>query len=228
MKCGVCGGEKLSFRQVLWDQLIRDWQLSAEETAYINRQQGETCDRCGSNLRSIALANAIRAFLGTQACLRDIAAARKKPDISILEINEAGSLNPVLKTLGRHVLGAYPDVDIHALPYEKCAFDLVVHSDTLEHVENPVHALEECRRVLKPTGALCFTVPTIVGRMSRSRDGLPKSFHGNASTAATDWAVQTEFGADGWTYLFLAGFNAVTIHSVEYPAAIAFMAKVQA
>jgi SAM-dependent methyltransferase len=68
-----------------------------------------------------------------------------------------------------HLLAAYPDVDFHRLPHCDASFDLVVHSDTLEHVDHPIHALAECRRVLKPGGALCFTIPVIVGRMSRDR-----------------------------------------------------------
>jgi ubiquinone/menaquinone biosynthesis C-methylase UbiE len=100
----------------------------------------------------------------------------------------------------------------------------VVHSDTLEHVINPIHALMECRRVLKQTGGLCFTVPIIVGRMTRSRSGLPFSHHGNQATSADDYAVRTEFGADAWTYLMEAGFTTVSIHAVAYPAATAFLA----
>jgi ubiquinone/menaquinone biosynthesis C-methylase UbiE len=142
----------------------------------------------------------------------------------VLEVNEAGNLSAVLRGFGGYVYASYPEVDIHALPYPDASFDLVVHSDTLEHVRNPVHALQECRRVLRPTGALCFTVPTIVGRMSRNREGLPKSFHGNPATDADDFAVQTEFGADVWTYLFEAGFTEVSIHSAGYPAGIAFLA----
>ncbi len=67
---------------------------------------------------------------------------------------------------------------MHAIPYAAGTFDIVVHSDTLEHVENPVHALAECRRVLKPGGALCFTVPIIVGRLTRNRKGLPPELPG--------------------------------------------------
>ena len=76
------------------------------------------------------------------------------------------------------------------------AFDLVVHSDTLEHVPDPLRGLSECRRVLRPNGGLCFTVPVIVGRLTRSRTVLPKSFHGMETTLSDDWAVQTEFGGD--------------------------------
>ena len=113
---------------------------------------------------------------------------------------------------------------MHALPYPDAAFDLVVHSDTLEHIANPVHALGECRRILAPGGALCFTVPTIVGRLSRDRAGLPRSYHGNATTMPDDFVVQTEFGADAWTYVLAAGFARVDLHAVEYPAAIALVA----
>ncbi len=90
---------------------------------------------------------------------------------------------------------------------------------------NPVHALTECRRVLKPDGALCFTVPVIVGRMTRNRAGLPKSCHGASTTTADDFIVQTEFGADAWGYVMEAGFSEVQIHAVEYPAALAFLAR---
>jgi SAM-dependent methyltransferase len=102
---------------------------------------------------------------------------------------------------------------------------VVIHSDTLEHIKNPIHGLQECRRVLKPNGGLCFTVPIIVGRLSRNRDGLTPSFHGNLDPMPEDFVVHTEFGADAWTYILEAGFTEVSIHSIEYPAAIAFVAK---
>jgi ubiquinone/menaquinone biosynthesis C-methylase UbiE len=143
---------------------------------------------------------------------------------SVLEINEAGSLSSILRRFSGHVLAAYPDVDIHCLPYGDASFDLVVHSDTLEHVDNPVHALAECHRVLKPGGALCFTIPIIVARMSRNRAGLAKSHHGNPAAPSDDFAVRTEFGADAWTYLMEAGFSTISIHAVGYPAATAFRA----
>ncbi|MFZ4288298.1 methyltransferase domain-containing protein [Variovorax sp. HJSM1_2] len=225
MKCGVCGGSSFAGRAILWDGLINEWQLSESETAYVNRQQGESCNDCGSNLRSIALANGIRSYLGVKCTLNEAAQKAEFQKLSIFEINEAGNLTPSLQKFSNYKFGAYPEVDMHAMPFADASFDLVIHSDTLEHVDNPVHALSECRRILKPGGALCFTIPTIVGRMTRKRDGLPKSFHGNPATATDDFIVRTEFGADGWTYAMEAGFTDVALHAVAYPSAIAYVAR---
>ena len=223
-KCSVCGSSEFTENAVLWDALIHEWQLSIAEVNYINKQQGKYCNSCGTNLRSIALADALLAHCKSTLLLKDWVKSSSAAELRILEINEAGMLTPQIKSLSKHILATYPAVDIHNLPYENGSFDVVLHSDTLEHVANPVHALSECRRVLKPGGALCFTVPIIVGRMSRSREGLPKSYHGQASTDTDDFSVRTEFGADAWIYVMEAGFSALTMHAVEFPAAIAIRA----
>ena len=225
MICPVCGGSDFTSIAVIWKQLTDDWQLSPNELNYINRQQGEYCNSCRCNLRSLALAEAIRSFFYTKTLFKDLVLSEASKLTSLLEINEAGNLTRFIKLFGGYAFGAYPQVDIHQLPYPDDTFDLVVHSDTLEHVHGPIHALAECRRVLRPGGGLCFTVPVVVGRLSRSREGLPQSYHGNSSTEFDDWAVHTEFGADVWTYIIEAGFSSLSMHTVQYPCAIAFLAR---
>jgi SAM-dependent methyltransferase len=223
--CSVCGGASFESEPVLWDKLVCDWQLAPHERAYIDRQQGTRCKTCGSNLRSIALANAIRGAVGTDLTLGEYVATVDARRLAVLEINEAANLNPVLSRLPGHALARYPSVDVHNLPYANACFDLVLHSDTLEHVSNPLRALAECRRVLRPKGVLCFTIPTIIGRLTRSRAGLPKSYHGSAETGTDDFLVHTEFGADMWTYVLQAGFSTVSVNAVEFPAALALSAR---
>jgi SAM-dependent methyltransferase len=223
--CYACGGDSfLPARSVLWKALVDEWQLSAEEVRYVDRQQGECCADCGANLRSVALAKAILATVGAEGSLAHFASSAAASGLKLLELNEAGTLSPYLRRLPGYSFGAYPQVDMHNLPYPDGTFDLVVHSDTLEHVENPAHALQECARVLKPGGSICYTVPVIVGRLSRSRAGLPKSYHGNPAESGDDFVVHTEFGADFWTIPVQSGLSRVTIHTVAYPAATAVSA----
>jgi SAM-dependent methyltransferase len=224
-KCPICGDGEFHRRPVLWPQLINEWQLAPDEAEYIDRQQGEYCAGCRSSLRSMALAVALQSVFGTEQPLSRFVANQEAKWFKVLEINEAGQLHQALRQMPGHKLGSYPDVDLHRLPYLDGSFDVVVHSDTLEHVRDPVHALVECHRVLLPGGALCFTVPIIVGRLSRDRAGLPKSYHGDAAHQSEDMLVHTEFGADAWTYLMRAGFTDVRLFSIDYPAAIAIAAR---
>jgi len=147
-----------------------------------------------------------------------VAQSETAKSLRILELNEAGLLTRYLAQIPGRVLGTYPEVDIHQLPYEDEAFDLVVHSDTLEHVSHPIRALEECRRVLRPGGLCAFTVPIIVDRMTSTRTGLPPSYHGAKTEYGNDWAVQTEYGCDAWTHVIRAGFSECRTMSLEYPA----------
>jgi SAM-dependent methyltransferase len=223
-ECSICGGARFSFEKVLWPELVAEWQLSEIETAYVDEQQGCTCDDCGANLRVIALGDALRQALATGIPLQAFASTAAAAKLRILDINGAAAISQTLATLPLYVRGDFPAVDMHALPYGDKSFDLVIHSDTLEHVERPVRALEECRRVLAPGGRVCFTVPIIVGRLTRGRAGLAKSHHGDPSNRSDDFVVHTEFGADAWCFLMQAGFTHVAINQVRYPAATALSA----
>lgn len=222
--CSICGGGSFREQVVLWPALIAEWQLADHERAYVDRQQGCLCTGCGANLRIIALADAIRAHAATLLPLKTAVAQGLLDRWRVLDCNGADGLSAVLAALPGYVRADYPAVDIRQLPKADASFDLVIHSDTLEHVENPLRALEECRRVLAPGGRLCFTVPTIHGRLTRDRAGLPPSYHGDPSEGRGDYLVQTEFGADMWTYVLAAGFTGLAINQVDWPSAIAISA----
>jgi SAM-dependent methyltransferase len=219
--CPVCGGQSFAFSPILWLELIADWELSQEEVKYIDRQQGYCCKGCGNNLRSMVLAAAILKsyeFVGT---LTDFVQSDFARSLNVLEINEAGGLSAVLANLPNHRLVRYPDYDMTKLDFPPGSYDLVLHSDTLEHVSQPITGLAECRRVLSDQGRCVFTVPIVVGRLSRARTGLKNSYHGSPEQAAGDLIVHTEFGADVWRFAAEAGFTRIIIHAFEYPAGLA-------
>jgi SAM-dependent methyltransferase len=245
-RCAVCGSDDLFYAEELSAALVREWELSADEAVYVNRQQGLQCRRCGSTLRCMTLATALMRHLnwklswksswklsgklsgepgaaGTPDTFEAMSQLPAVRELSVLEINEAGGVTRFLAQWPGHVFARYPEVDMQELPYPDESFDLVVHSDTLEHVPEPVRGLEECRRVLRDGGACVYTVPIIVGRLTRSRSGLPPSYHGDPANGE-GYLVHTEFGADAWTWPLAAGFSDCRIVSLEHPAAHALVA----
>lgn len=223
--CPICANNTFTFSKVLWPELISAWQLSSTEVDYINRQQGYCCMKCGNNLRSMALANAIMFTYNFSGSLVKFVGTDLAKSLRVLEINDAGYLSSVLKNLPNHQLVHFPKYDMTKLSFESSTFDLVIHSDTLEHVPNPIEGLSECRRVLNKAGRCIFTVPIIIGRMTRSRAGLKKCYHGCSDLFYEDYVVHTEFGADMWKYAIESGFSTVRIHSFEYPSALAIEAS---
>jgi SAM-dependent methyltransferase len=223
MICAACGSQTFASKEVLWQELIDAWQLSVDEARYINRQQGYHCQSCGNNLRSIGLAKTILRTYSYNGNLSEFCDSR--PDLDVLEINTAGGLTQFLQKLPKHKLIEYPKFDMMNLDLESERFDIVVHSDSLEHVPFPARALSECRRVLRTGGICTFTVPLIVGRMSRSRQGLAPSYHGGPQTEDDDQIVHSEFGVDVWKYVLEAGFTSCEMVALEYPSAITIIAK---
>jgi len=218
-ECPICGGNAFDFQPVLWPRLIQEWKLGEHEVDYINRQQGHSCRGCGSNMRVRVLAIAILSVFA------DFIQSSAGQQLKILEINKAGNLHEFLKEHPGHLLVEYPEYDMMSLKLPDQHFDLVVHSDTLEHVSDPLKALRECFRVLKNRGKLFYTIPVIIDRPTRTRQGLPGSYHGSSDCNADDYRVYTEFGNDAWKLVFEAGFKRVRIHAEEYPAAMAFEAE---
>jgi SAM-dependent methyltransferase len=219
--CPCCGGSAYKQLDILSDDLIDVWGLSKQEMDCINRQQGFRCAACGSRLRSMALAAwLLRHFHEARPLCKWAESQNSNVGRSILEINEAGELTPHLNKLSGHVLATYPDVDIQELPFADASFDIVIHSDTLEHVPDPVQALSECRRVLVAGGHCVFTVPMLVNRLTRSTTGSLPSYHGASDSTKEDFRVRTEYGADVWRTLIIAGFRDYQLFSFEYPSAL--------
>ncbi len=214
--CSVCDGTTFSDSTVLWEELIDEWGINIEEAAYINRQQGTRCNSCGTSLRGVALGSAIQRHLRCTRTLRELESSK----LRILDLNGCDGVSEALVPLPGYERHDYPYVDMHAMPFPDMTYDLVIHSDTLEHVADPILALRECLRVTALNGAVVFTIPIIVGRLSRNRAGLKESFHGAPSFGdRKDFVVHTEFGADCWTYGLRAGASSVIVTTAEFPSA---------
>lgn len=220
--CSICGGREFIQHEIIWPELCEAWELSEAEVGYVNRQQGHCCMGCGANMRSRLLAWALLSSHGMGGSFKDLINEPSFRTRSILEINHAGSLHHPLSAHPNHLLIEYPSFDMMNLDLHSEKYDLLIHSDTLEHVPDPLKAMKECHRVIKQGGKCFFTIPVIVDRLSRSRNGLCASYHGSPHDKPEDYRVHTEFGCDAWKIAFEAGFKTVKLHAMDYPSALAF------
>lgn len=64
------------------------------------------------------------------------------------------------------------ECDVTAMPYESGGFDRVVSTCVLHHVDSPLAAASEIRRVLRPDGVATILIPTDPGLAYRVGKGL--------------------------------------------------------
>lgn len=219
-QCPICSGNNFYFRTVLSQELINDWNISKSEVEYINYQQGFGCDDCKVSLRGLTLASAILQHFRFATMQEFLLSCEKK----ILEINEATGLTKFLNQLKSYTFVRYPEVDMQQMGFESNSFDVIIHSDTLEHIPHSVKALEECYRVLNDGGVLFYTIPIIHGRLTVKRHGMPKSYHGEYAKKLEDYVVYTEYGSDFYLEILEAGFKNITLHSISGKASLAIIA----
>lgn len=208
-------------------------------------REGSRCAWCNCNLRSSvlgrALVQAINQRAGTTARGLKVAfSSTAAQHLRIAEINRAGNLHGALRRCVNLHYSEYgstdpsvPSEDLNHLSFADACMDLVITSDTLEHVPDVDLALREVRRVLAPGGAHVFTVPMVFGRPTRRRaeirDGmvvhlLPPSYHGDAYVGGEDLLVFTEFGDDFIERCRAAGFDVQMVSDTDNLAAHALIA----
>ncbi len=226
MECPICRNNSFHQTEVMKKRLIEEWALNPDEVTYINRQQGFYCTSCGSNLRSMTLADSIMKQFDFQDVFKNFPKSKIGRKLKLLEINEACGLHPFLTSFKKYKFANYPDIDIQNLPFEDSTFDIIIHSDTLEHVQNSLLGLQECFRLLKDGGKLFYTIPIIYGRLTKKRDGLPASYHGTQEeNQGEDFKVWTEYGADFWVEIIKAGFKEVTLNTLKDLSSLGICAK---
>src|SRR5688572_16096034 len=94
-------------------------------------------------------------LMGHQAHILDIGSGSKKPYKELLN----GDIHIGIDMFNPSDVQG----DIKNLPFANAAVDLVVCTEVLEHVPEPVTVLQEARRVLKKGQYLILTVPLLWG-----------------------------------------------------------------
>ena len=235
-RCEVCGRLALMIyrRRVIPPELVRRWGLSERAARAVARKESSECSRCGAKLRGRRLARVLldlypvgeRGERARSVVAWARAGGGRGPRVA--EINRVEGLHDALTGLADFaasdfldgvepgtIVGGVRHEDLTRLTYPAGRFDLVITSETLEHVPDLAAALAEIRRVLAPGGRHLFTIPLLPGvprtyprarvdAAGRRVDLAPPICHPGGDVG---YPVFTEFGADFPALLRGAGFE---------------------
>ena len=112
------------------------------------------------------------------------------------------------------------DLETDRLPYEDAAFDLVVFTETLEHIpRSPYAILGEIKRVLKPGGVMLFSVPNLSSLNNRVRLLVGKNILSVERFHADAFGHFREFNLSEVAYMIRQiGMDMVTAEYTSYAA----------
>jgi hypothetical protein len=241
-RCVVCG------RQARF--LFNSWVLPVDLKAALGddswvdsfaRRESMNCSNCYASLRVRRIAEVLLLHYGRAALsMEELVKEDDFRGLIIAEINAVGALHEILsghpqlryseyRRSGPTSGEAISSEDIRSLSYPDASVDLILTSDTLEHVPEYARALAETRRVLRAGGRHVFTVPLFPFRdetVVRAQVGpggmitycAPPQYHGRGSRPILrliaprrpDYLCYTEFGMDILEMLAAAGFEAET------------------
>lgn len=235
-RCVICGrwGPKLYRRWVIRPELERRSGVSPRVAEAWARKESNDCPFCGSKLRARRIAEVILALYPVgepplpARSIREWVSDPSIKTLRVAEVNEIEGLHRFLEHLPRLSYSEYNEEadpgtvvngvrceSLEQLTYSDESFDLIVSSETLEHVPDLSSALREIHRVLRAGGWHLFTVPLFPGtsetfaRASRNEDGQVEFRGTPIHHPGGDWGylVYTEFGTDLPERLREAGFE---------------------
>lgn len=198
--CYVCGNEGVwESAPIINDELAQTWGIDDTLRTAFDARESMFCTKCSCSFRLRQLAECLTTVYGEKSLVKLVKNNEfaQKP---IAEINSCGKMHEVLQDLQNLSYSEYKSEDksirsenLENLTYDNETFDLVLTSDTLEHVPDIRKALTEISRVLKPGGKHIFTVPVVWNRLTRNRTDHEPSYHG---AGQPDYLVFNEFGHD--------------------------------
>ena len=197
------------------------------------------CKTCKASLREREQAQSILSCFGhlNANTLTDLAANEGFKWLAVYEPGTIGPFRKVFRQLPNyHQSDYYADTDrskatlefphqsLEELSYPDQYFDLIITSDILEHVRNPMRAFAETYRVLKSGGYHVFTIPLqdpippkTISRVDVSGDIdvplLPEHYHGNGKGGRS--LVYNDFGRDIIEMLSAVGFFAYLRRAID-------------
>jgi len=190
-------------------------------------EAGLRCVRCSASTVHLSLGLALRSEV---------------PGLSRLAVCELSARGPLAGYLRRtahrfsgseyfdgappgELVGGIPCQDVQALTYPSQSFDVVTHTEVLEHVPDDARAFAELYRILRPGGIMLFTVPLsgLDQTIDRARlhEGeiehlLEPVYHADPQRPSSGISAFRDYGRDIVERLNAAGFTGCAIHGPRH------------
>lgn len=142
--------------------------------AHRSLREGFACTHCRASLRYRGQAEALLELFGdgTNNSLEALNDSGALSRLSVYEPGVSGPFRQRFTGAGSYIQSFFWDdvepgqrkdgvlcQDLEHLTFRDESFDLVISSDIMEHVRNPLAAFKEIERVLKPGGVHLFSIP---------------------------------------------------------------------
>lgn len=191
---------------------------------------GVRCMRCAGSAVHLSLGRVLRRRLQNVRSLDACELSARGPVARYLRRNARNA------ALSEYVPGSAPGEvragvrceDVQNLTYADASFDLITHTEVLEHVPDDAAALAELHRVLRPGGLMLFTVPLHGGETTVERARLRGNaiehlqapiYHGDPLRGGEPILAFRDYGEDIVRRLRAAGFTDAWIERPESGAA---------
>lgn len=241
-RCNVCGSDaRFVFNRWVIPDDVAEAFGGADVALAFRRRESLFCPTCGVSHRIRRIASVLLDHYADEATT--FAELVREPgfrSLRIAEINSIGSTRSMHAFLSQlpglvyseylgkerlgEVIGGVRNEDLLGLTYADESFDLILTSDTLEHVPDIGRCLAETQRILRPGGRHVLTVPVTMWRgRSAQRATLdeagvvhhlqPPIYHGRGGgpfrliPARGDYLAFTDIGADFSDVFARAGFD---------------------
>lgn len=129
-----------------------------------------------------------------------------------LAVSHSRNLCDLVGFEGEVIEADYPEHDLLNLAFENASFDLVVADQVLEHVEDPVRAIAESLRVLRPRGVLIHTT-CLLNPIHEDRDYW--RFTPSALALLVEGCELVDVG--GWGNRMVMPLKALGLHRLPVP-----------
>ena len=222
--CSACGKRsRFTYKPIINEKLAKEWQLNNRLRKAFSLRESMSCGFCASSARSRAQAAAMLEVIDAkEKSLKSAIDNKRFDNLVVAEINSCGFLHEFLDSIPHLFYSEYKPKnkkishqDLMNLKYNNNTFDIILTSETLEHIPEPEKALREIWRTLKPGGWHIFTVPLIIDRKTKERVSVERgkvinkfepSYHG-CGKFESDFLVCREYGSDFFNLLKKEGFH---------------------